>query len=211
MLKGHLDAMKSSGYIEGWAYDTENILRPVEVSVSTASESEIAWGLAQRFRDDLVTAGIGVGWCAFRIRAGTSVRRLRDAALTLRDRNSGVELHRITTPPYFDDVDFAVTSTEELVRSDPTVISDIMQLRGCSKVFSAFVKTRGVAAFIRTVYVYVLARPVDETGLALYGGLIRRGALDPFELITILADSDEFRSKPRSLNAPNSPTFPFYF
>jgi hypothetical protein len=210
MLKGHLDAIKSSGYVEGWAYDAENILRPLQVSVCIAPDQEVAWGLAQRFRPDLMTAGIGVGWCAFRIRPTLSVRRLRNTALTLRDRTTGAELHRIDAPSYFEDVDSAVTSTDELVRSDPTVISDVMQLRGCDPVFSAYVKTRGVAAFVRTVYVYVLARPADDTGLSLYGGLIRKGALNPFELITILADSDEFRAKPRSLNAPNSPTFPFY-
>jgi hypothetical protein len=210
MLKGHLDAIKSSGYIEGWAYDTENMLRSLEVSVSIAPNQEVAWGLAQRFRADLMAAGIGVGWCMFRIRAAISVRRLRDTTLTLRDRVSGAELHHIDAPPYFEDVDSPVTSTDELVHSDPTVLNEIMQLRGCNPVFSAYVKTRGVAAFVRAVYVYVLARPVDETGLSLYSGLIRRGALDPFGLITILADSDEFRSRPRSLNAPNSPSFPFY-
>ena len=68
---------------------------------------------------------------------------------------------------------------------------------------------RGVADFIHTAYVYVLGRPVDETGLGAYAPLLEMGALSPFGLLALLASSDEFRARPRFLAAPNTAAFVF--
>jgi hypothetical protein len=38
---------------------------------------------------------------------------------------------------------------------------------------------------------------------------MRENSLTPFQLLAILSNSEEFRSKPRLLAAPNSAAFPF--
>jgi hypothetical protein len=210
MPRGWLDELTSAGQVVGWAVDIAAMDQPLEVSILDADGQEIGWGLAHGYREDLAEAGIGTGWCAFRIRVSAPASDLRGRRLTLAARQSGDTLHVADPPTYVEDDDTGILAVDALVGTDPTIIRDIAQLRGCEPLFSAFVKARGVNAFVRATYVYVLGRPVDESGLALYGGLIRKASLSTFELLRILADSEEFRARPRTLAAPNTPAFPFH-
>jgi hypothetical protein len=207
---GYLDAITSSGYVEGWAFNKINPSRPCHVSVRDESGVEVASGLAHRYRDDLASAGIGFGWCAFRLRSAVSSLRLQRMLLTLHDRDADTCLHGPEKATYLQDSDPPIRTTEELVETDPTLLREIRQLRACDPLFNTFIKARGVSAFVRAAYVYVLGRAADETGLALYGGLIRKAVIPPFELLEILSDSEEFRARPRMLGAPNTPTCPFH-
>ncbi len=135
MLKGHIDALTSNGFIRGWAFDTEAPSTPLRVMIVGSAGEVIAEGLAHHYRDDLVAAGCGIGWCEFRLRVETISR-------------------------------------------------------------------------LRRIKLYVLGRPADFSGLRHYTRLIRSGDLKPFDLLAALADSPEFRSRPRLLGAPNSATFP---
>jgi hypothetical protein len=54
-----------------------------------------------------------------------------------------------------------------------------------------------------------LGRSIDAEGLILYNRLIRQKRLTPYAMLRTLADSAEFRSRPRSLVAPTSAGFPF--
>ena len=209
MLKGYIDGLGSSGYIAGWAFDSDRPLDPVTIGIRDQQQQEIGWGLAHLFRDDLSAAGCAAGWCAFRVRATASVRLLRHQALTLVDRASQAEIQRRFPVPYTEDSDGAVASIDALVSSDPTTIASVMQLKGCQDVFGSYLSTRGVSAFIRAAYVYALGRPADASGLASYGQKIRKNQLTPFQLLEILIDSDEFRSRSRLLAAPNTIGFPF--
>ena len=58
MLSGYIDGVTSSGYIEGWAYDTHCPSRPLALSIRE-ERHELANGVANRYRADLVDAGIG--------------------------------------------------------------------------------------------------------------------------------------------------------
>jgi hypothetical protein len=89
------------------------------------------------------------------------------------------------------------------------VVRSIEQLRGCGQAFANFIATEGVAEFVRAAYVYILGRRADETGMALYTGLLQDGSLQPYELLRALHDSEEFRSAPRLLIAPPEPGFVF--
>jgi hypothetical protein len=210
MLRGWLDELTSSGYALGWATDTAALDRPLAVAILDAAGQEVAWGLAHRYRPDLADAGIGTGWCGFRLRLSVPARTLRRAPLSLVDRATGTMLHHADPPRYTEQEDTPIAAVADLVDADPTIIGDITELRGCEPLFSAYIKARGVNAFIRAAYVYALGRPADEAGLARYGGLIRKAALAGFDLLAILADSDEFRARPRALAAPNMPSFPFH-
>jgi len=209
VLKGYIDGIASSGYIDGWAFESERPLDPLVIGILDETEQEIAWGLAHLYREDLSAAGCAAGWCAFRVRAGSSVSRLKKQALTLVDRTSKQAIMRRSSVPYAEDWDGALTTIAEVVASDPTTITSILELKGCHDIFSAFMYTHGVDAFIRAAYVYALGRPADASGLASYGQKIRKNILTPFQLLEIMTDSDEFRSRPRLLAAPNTSGFPF--
>jgi hypothetical protein len=209
VLKGYIDGIASSGYIDGWAYESERPLDPLVIGILDEHDQEVAWGLAHIYREDLSAAGCGAGWCAFRVRSTASVSRLRKQALTLVDRSSTQAIVRRYPVPYAEDWDGALRTIAEVVASDPTTINSILQLRGCHDIFSAFMYSHGVDAFVRAAYVYALGRPADASGLASYGQKIRRNILTPFQLLEIMTDSDEFRSRPRLLAAPNTSGFPF--
>lgn len=209
MLHGHLDSITSVGYVEGWAYDSENLIRALEVSVQAAG-MEVAWGLAHRFRQDLMTAPCGIGWCAFRLRLGVSSDDLRGRPLRLLERPSGQEIHASNAIAFSEDVEVPLTSVEELTMADPTVISGMWQLRCCDALLMQFIRQHGVDAFLSAAYAYVLGRPADENGLVLYSRHIRHATLGPVGILEALAGSDEFAGRARNLPAPNMPGFPFY-
>jgi hypothetical protein len=209
VLKGYIDGIASSGYIAGWAFDAERPLDPLAIGILDEHEQEIAWGLAHLYREDLSAAGCAAGWCAFRVRTAASVSRLRKQALTLIGRSSKQAIVRRFPVPYTEDWDGSLRTIAEVVASDPTTITSIVQLKGCDDIFGRFMYTHGIDAFIRAAYVYALGRPADASGLASYGQKIRKNLLTPFQLLEIMTDSDEFRSRPRLLAAPNTNGFPF--
>jgi hypothetical protein len=210
MLTGYIDAVTSSGFVEGWAYDSEAPTQPLTVSVQDREGAEVAWGLAHRYREDLVAAHCGIGWCAFQLRVAGSVSRLRKSSVVLLDHASRSEIHRVEPAPYAETGEALLADIADLAHSDPTVINHIEQLRGCEELFGQFIRRQGVDVFVRSAYVYVLGRPVDAAGRARYGRLLRTGGMTPYNLLRTLYDSDEFRSRSRLLHAPNTPAFPFH-
>jgi len=209
MLRGYVDGIASSGYIEGWALSLEAPLDPLTVAILDDQGRELAWGLAHLYREDLSAAGFAAGWCGFYVRSSVPVSRLKQRALTLVDRGSGTEIVRRYPVPYAQDQDTVLSTIAEIVAADPTMTASIYQLNGCDNILSMYVKERGVDAYVATSYAYVLGRTVDPSGLASYGSLMRENSLTPFQLLAILSNSEEFRSKPRLLAAPNSAGFPF--
>ena len=209
MIQGYLDGIHSSGYVDGWACNREAPLVPVTVAVLDGGNREIAWGLAHVYRDDLALAGHGAGWCAFRVRTQTSVTRLRNQELTLLDRITATEICRRKSVPYLDSGDPSFPTIADVVAADPTTIKSISQLSGCDQIFAQYLKAHGVNAFVRAAYAYVLGRAADPSGIATYGSMVRKNAFSPFQLLEILSDSEEFRSRMRLLAAPNSSGFPF--
>lgn len=207
MLFGLIEALTSTGCILGWAFDSAAPATPLSIAIIEADGAMVAAGLANRYRDDLVDAGCGIGWCAFSLRV-EATSPLRRSTLILTDTSSGREIHRIQAAPYLDAPDDDIRDVETLLASDPTVAKSVQELRGCSVFFSNYVVRQGVEDFVRAAYVYVLGRPADVGGLASYGGLIRTGDLTPFQLLEILADCDEYRLRPRQLGAPNLANFP---
>jgi hypothetical protein len=206
MLRGHIDVLLSAGYIHGWAFDSDRPEKPLNVLITDKAGSIVASGLAHHYREDLVEAGCGVGWCEFRLRV-SSVSSLRRQALTLVEAQSRLEIARADKIAYQESGEIDVRSVEKLILTDPTMTYHVDQLKGCDGLFRNFIRERGVEAFVRAAYVYMLARQADPSGLKRYGRMIRTGALSPFALLGILADSEEFRSRPRLLGAPTAAAF----
>ena len=207
MVRGHIDALLSCGFIEGWALDSRALAAPLPVAVVNEAHGVVASGVANLFRDDLVDAGCGVGWCAFRLRV-EGPERFSGAPLALLDLKSKTVIARYESVGYFDAPEPEFDSVAQLIGADPTMIRSVDELRGCESLFRAFILRAGVDAFVRAAYVYVLSRPADADGLAHYGRQLRAGAMTPFRLLRALAESDEFRARPRLLVAPNSAAFP---
>jgi hypothetical protein len=201
MPRGHLDWVDRCGLIVGWAY-------AMLVSVVDAENFEIAAGLAHHYRQDLAKEGFARGWCHFRLRTRKPIDAIRGQPLRLIDKTTNEVLNgpRVVTyletpEPFFDNV-------EQLIAGDPTVLQSSDQIEACEADLQAFAASRGVEAFVRTAYVYVLGR-VDHKGLALHKRLVTEGRLFPSAMIRLLADSAEFRTSGRRLAAPNSSDFPF--
>lgn len=209
MLQGHLDTITSSGRLEGWAFDPDALLDPVEVLIECDDGAFIARGHAQHFRADLSWGGLGTGWCAFQLRSRLSVSRISRSTVVVMDARDRSELHRLVRPPIKEGHEPPHSNINDVLASDPTVLTELDQLDGCGAAFDAFVEARGFEAFVRAAYVYVLGRPADPGGVMLYSNHLRDGGLTPFALLKVLSDSDEFKSSTKLLAAPPTPGFPF--
>jgi len=208
MLRGHLDSITSLSFIEGWAFDTDKPATALEVSVLWDGV-EVAWGLAHRFREDLMLAGLALGWCAFRLRLEIPIEQAQTGSLRLLERSSSTELFVTKGLPYIPDAETALDTIEAVKAADPTVIRELSQLRQCDALLTEFIRVQGMDAFLNAAYAYILGRPADDAGRNNYSRAIRTAALSPVRVLQALGDSQEFRESGRMLAAPNTPAFPF--
>jgi hypothetical protein len=209
MISGRLEKLFSGGYVEGWAFDSQAPERPLVIDVRTGAGGVIAQGLANLFRDDLADRGEGLGWCAFRLRLAKPAAEFMRHPLALHDKDSGFRIDFAAEIPFIDGDVLTGNLGWNVAGSDPFVIGSISQLRACEDQFARFVRTKGVNAFVRAAYIYALGRLADPESLAIHGDMMRNGRLAPFRLLKMIADTKEFRSRPRELAAPNAPGFPF--
>jgi hypothetical protein len=207
-LSGHFDAVTSSGFAEGWAVDKDVPLQPLMIRILSDGE-EVGAALANCYREGLADAGFGAGWCAFRARLSLHPKAAQQRALVLVEGGSGTVIHAPQSLKYYEDSDPVITSVPDLVASDPTVLGSLRQLHGCRPVFDSYIKRQGVEGFVRAAYVFILGRPADTEGVMTYARLIRHSMLEPLDVLLALSESDEFRSRPRMLGAPNTAAFPF--
>ena len=209
MIRGHLDALTPAGFAEGWAYDDAAPDGVATVRVQDPDGAELGLGFANLYRGDLAEVGFRHGWCAFRLRLARPTEALRGLRLSLHDAASGAEIHATDVWRIREAAEPVGTTVEAVVAQDPTVLRSIQQLQGCGDLLARFVQAHGIEAFIRTAYAYVLGRPADPAGQAAYDRMLRIGALTPFGLLLLLADSVEFREQPRLLPSPAAPGFVF--
>lgn len=208
MIRGHLDAITRNGFAEGWAYDDAAPHRSLGVRLLAPDGALLGEGLAHLHRGDLAEVGFRWGWCAFRLRLARPAAELAGLRLTLRAED-GTEIITTDTWRLREAPDGPIGSVEAAVAADPTMLRSIHQLSGCAPLFEAFIKRHDLDGFVRAAYGYVLGRPADPAGLASYERLLRNGAITPFGLLVLLADSDEFKREPRLLAAPPEPGFVF--
>ncbi len=207
-LLGHMDALTSTGYLEGWAHDPERPGQPLQLA-ALAPQGEIGRGLASFYRWDRADAGCGIGWCAFRLRVEGAVTALRRGLLVLTEAETGTEICRTGQIAMVEDAPAYPSTLAEVARADPTVVHSIDQLRGCGVLFERYLAVHGTDAFVRAAFVYILGRPADGGGLATYAGLLAGGGMSAYGLLKTLYKSDEFAVAPRLLGAPTEPGFVF--
>ena len=206
--KAYVDALTSTGYLEGWAHDAARPGYALEVAALVQGR-EVGRGLANRFRWDLADAGCGIGWCAFRLRVDGAVSALRRGPLILMDVVRNSELCRTNSIQVIEDSEAYPSEITDVTGTDPTIIHSIHQLRGCGPLFDQYLTYHGPEAFVRAAYVYILGRPADVSGLETYAALLKGGELHAHGVLSALHDSDEYRAAPRLLGAPTEPGFVF--
>lgn len=208
-LFGHVDAITTSGFVEGWALDRGRGFQPLTVSVFTSESVEVARGLANLYRKDLAASGWGSGWNFFRLKLNVQPLTLRRSKLYLIDVASCREINRSVDIDFVADSVRGISDLDRLSECDPLVLQDIQELADCDAIFASYIRRYGVIKFVKVAYLYVLGRPADQSGLSVYGKQIRRGTMTPFSLLQELSASDEFRSASRTLVAPTAPHFAF--
>jgi hypothetical protein len=208
-LRGALDGVCHSGYVQGWAYDTRSPLRPLCVMVLDQRRREVARGLAGGYRKDLAYEGHAAGWCALRLRLHEEPGKLAWQRLTLVRAPSRERIFRSESIPYLVTDTIQEAGLAGLVAADPTLIQSLDQLRACEALFDEYIEARGAEAFVRAAYRYLLSRPVDANGLTSSMKHLRARMLSPFGLMQTIADSEEYRSRPRPHCAPIMAAFPF--
>jgi hypothetical protein len=209
MLRGRLDSVTSTGYVVGWAYDTEKPFWPLEVAVMADDAREVAWGLAHGYRDDLVEGGCATGWCEFRLKLDPWPVVAPWRALSVVERATGRAIVRKEMLPFVMSEEKFIDTIDALLATDPTMIQSLQQLRGCEELFQTYIAAHGVDAFVRSAYVYLLSRPADDSGLAAYRNHLRAKKVTAYKLLLAIADSDEYRLRPRQHCAPTVGAFPF--
>jgi hypothetical protein len=210
MIRGHIDALTSGGFAEGWAFDGAAPDRILTVRLLAPEEEELALGPAHLYRADLAEVRYRHGWCAFRLRLSRDPATLRGQRLSLREAESGKELHASADLPLRERPALdACASVEALIAQDPTVLRNLQHLSGCGDLLAGFVARHGTAEFVRTAHAYVLARSADAAQQARHERLLRSGAVTPFGLLLLLAETEEFRAQPRLLASPADPGFVF--
>jgi hypothetical protein len=210
MLRGHLDSVTQGGFAEGWACDDARPDVALIVCIHREDGAELARGFAWAFRKDLAELGLRHGWCAFRLRLSEGAEALRGTRLILRDCASGAQIHASSTWRIHDGADAACATLPQVAAQDPTVLRSLQQLSGCGALFAGFVARHGTADFVRAAHGYVLDLAPDHAALERHEELLRMGAVTPFGLLIMLANTEEFRARPRLLPSPSSPGFVFY-
>jgi hypothetical protein len=209
MIRGHLDAVTSGGFAEGWAFDSDSPQVVVTVALRAADGTELGRGLANLHRADMADLGFRFGWCAFRVRLSQTGTQLFGTRLTLVELNGGTEVHSTEEWRLREAREAPLSSIEAIVGEDPTVLRSVLQLSGYAPMMAAFVERHGVKDFVRTAAVYMLGRLPDEAGLESYERLLENGAVTPFGLFAMLGASEELKTAPRLLQSPVHPGFLF--
>lgn len=208
MLRGNIDAVTTLGYLEGWAFETDDPIKPLEVAVFSRA-NEVASGVAHGFRPDLMKAGFGLGWCAFKIRLNCLISDVRNVPLRLLERRTGAQICIVAGLFLIEDPEPTLAEGNIETSIDASLIEGTWQLQGCEDLFLRFISVNGLENFLRAAYDYMMGRPADENEMIKYAEAIRRKSLTPCGALAALEGSDEFRSRGRAPVAPNSKYFPF--
>jgi hypothetical protein len=209
MIRGHLDSLTPGGFAEGWAFDDAEPDRILTVRLADAEGAELGLGFANLYRGDLAEVGFRHGWCAFRLRLSRPTAELAGQRLVLTEAAGGTDIAATDAWRLREAQDGPATSLEAVLAADPTLLRAVQHLAGCGGMFAGFIERHGINDFVRTAYSYVLGRTADAAGEARYERLIALGAVTPFGLLALLADSEEFRREPRLLSSPADPGFIF--
>jgi len=206
-FSGFIDTISEAGCIEGWAVSNRNTYEVVPVCIVWKGEP-IGAGIANLFRSDLLTSGIGHGWHAFRIRTDQAFdgeRTLRLSLVELRGKSliavADLPRHATLSPEPLD--------VDSLLDATDLQVTDISSLRLAKPAIDTFISQYGVEEFVDRGYCYILGRPADSGGLTSYTKLIASRMMEPLTFLATLFNSAERRESKWPVLAPSDPGFVF--
>jgi hypothetical protein len=206
-ILGLIDVVSASGIVEGWA---TYIDRPSACHVQVWLDGVVvAEDMADKFRRDLLRAGIGHGHCAFY--APMTCVAPGKYSLALHDGRTGapigqgsaalfeVPARRARVPISVNDV---LRVRARWGDEDVRACVDCLQLeRNC--------EAMGPTRFVDRVFRFVLGRWADAAGRHHYAASIACGAMSPNEVFLAVLNSGERRIQDRMLAHPMDPEYPF--
>jgi hypothetical protein len=206
VFSGSIDAISPAGFVEGWALANKNHFETVSVCI-LANDKPIGAGVANLFRSDLLTLGVGHGWHAFRIRVDLRSHRRRVVKFSLVDFKSTALIAeaKLRCPRDFAGQPLTVDSVLE----NGLEVTEMSSLKLAEPIMAAFITKHGVEKFVDCGYCYVLGRPADPDGQASYAALIGSGKMAPLGFLATLFDSEERQQSKWSMRAPSDPGFIF--
>lgn len=206
-FSGVIDTISPTGCVEGWAISSENHFASVPVCILW-KDKPIGTGVANLFRADLLTAGIGHGWHAFRIRIEQEFDAQRTQRLSLVElrTTSLITVAKLPCPKTFTRTPLNV---DTLLEDTDLEVTDISSLRLTKPAIDAFIAQHGVEEFVDRGYCYVLGRPADPKGHASYAKLIATGKIAPLTFLSTLFNSAERQEAKWPVLAPSDPGFIF--
>ncbi len=206
-FRGAIDKISRTGYVEGWAASNKNHFDAVSVCILW-KEEPIGFGVANLFRSDLLTLGIGHGWHAFRARVDKMLDPNSTVKLSLVEfrTTSLIAVTELRCPEMFTREPLSVDS---LLDDSNLDVTDISSLRLCQPAINAFINRYGVEEFVDHAYCYILGRPADPAGQATYAKLIASERMAPLTFLSTLFNSTERQESKWPVLPPSDPGFVF--
>ncbi|WP_093565602.1 DUF4214 domain-containing protein [Methylobacterium sp. 174MFSha1.1] len=208
MLCGKLTVVHGGVRLLGWACDTNKPSHPLTIAV-TSEGKMVARAVANQHSNEILQFGAPHAWCSFNALLAIEIKEGFEPYLTLRDYQTSRVLDGMKPILKADLPPSEIANIDDLVHSDPTTLRDIAELSTCGAIFEEFVRSEGEESFVAAAYVYILGRPADAGGLKSYSSRLREKKVTSYDLLRALANSNEFKSKPRLLSSPASSGFPF--
>jgi hypothetical protein len=206
-FSGFIDTISSTGYVEGWAISNKNNFDAVPVCVLW-EDKPIGIGIANLFRSDLLTAGVGHGWHAFRIRVDHTFETQTTLRLLLVELRT-TSLIAMAELPCPATLSRKLPNVDSVLEESDLKVTDISSLALTKTAIDAFVARYGVEEFVACGYCYILGRPADPGGHRSYTELISSGEMEPLVFLSILFNSTERRESKWPVLAPSDSGFIF--
>jgi hypothetical protein len=208
-IMAKLDIVSPAGTVEGWAmYRDSAAVCHVQVRLG---DDVVAEDMADRFRPDLLQAGLGHGHCAFYARMaplppGTYALRLHDGRTGAPMDEAEFAMHEV---PLFEPR--GKVSVETLLTPrNRWRDADIIAAPACLQLGYNLVAL-GVERLVDRMFLFALGRWADPDGARHYAEVLAAGQQMPEDVMVTLLTSAERRSQSRDLTRPIDPDYPFLY
>jgi hypothetical protein len=202
-----LDLVSTDGMAEGWAmYRDSAAICHIQIRLKDRILGE---DMADKFRPDLLQAGLGHGYCAFYasigdLPPGTYKLHLHDGRTGARISPDDAPSH---TVPLRNPLQPA--TVEALLRAKARWSDeDILAHPECLQL-DENLAILGPDRFVDRVFRFTLGRWADTDGGGHYADMLRRGEMSAALVLTVVLSSAERLAQDRPLARPMDPDYPF--
>ena len=202
-IRASLDVVSEAGTVEGWALYADSLaVCHIQICLGHTVLGE---DMADKFRADLLSAGIRHGHCAFY--AAIPVTRPGTYALKLVDGRTGQRIEHmgrreVPIPA------FATGAKRAASQRTTWTDGEILAHPACLQLDMNY-ERMGPVRFVDSIFRFALGRWADPSALDSYGAALRTGAVTPTMAFTNVMTSGERAQQNRKLPSLFDPEFPF--